>query len=199
MSGFFTGALALLGTYRYPAAFFGSLIEGPLAMVGGGMLIRLGQFEFLPLYITLVLGDLVADVIWYLVGHYAAKPFIVRFGKFFGVTIESFIKMERVFLKHDTKILFISKVTMGLGFAIATLMAAGAVRVNFRKFVVLNLAGGIVWTAVLILAGYFFGELYLKIADGFKTVFVVTAGCTVVAVMFGFVRFMRTHYKSSQI
>jgi membrane protein DedA with SNARE-associated domain len=194
-----TGFLSLLAAYRYPFAFLGTFVEGPLAMIGGGMLVRLGQFDFLPLYLVLVLGDLSADILWYFLGRFAAKPFINKFGKFFGVTEETFEKMERIFLKHDTKILFISKITMGLGFAIATLMAAGAVRVNFKKFVALNLAGGLVWVAVLISAGFFFGDLYLKIADSFKAVFIGTLAITVIALMYGFASFIRKQYNGSAL
>ena len=196
MSGIYAFLLALLSTHRYTLAFFASLVEGPIAMVGGGMLVRLGQFEFWPIYFTLVLGDLTADILWYGIGRYAAEPFIRKFGRFFGITEKAFEKMETVFLRHDTKILFISKITMGLGFALATLMAAGAVKVPFKKFVILNFVGGIVWVAVLISAGYFFGELYLKIADGFKEIFLGAAAVTVVLVMYGFLRFIRAKYSN---
>ena len=162
-------------------------------MVGGGMLVRLGEFDFIPLYLTLLLGDLTADILWYFVGRKAANPFIKRFGKFFGITQVAFEKMERVFLKHDTKILFISKVTMGLGFALATLMAAGAVKVPFKKFFILNAAGGVVWVAFLISVGYFFGDVYLKIADSFKVIFVGAAALSVIALMYGFVSYIRRH------
>ncbi|MEK7575252.1 MAG: DedA family protein [Patescibacteria group bacterium] len=193
MTAFFSSIIYFIGAYRYPVAFLGSLIEGPLAMVGGGMLVRLGEFDFIPLYLTLLLGDLTADILWYFVGRKAANPFIKRFGKFFGITQVAFEKMERVFLKHDTKILFISKVTMGLGFALATLMAAGAVKVPFKKFFILNAAGGVVWVAFLISVGYFFGDVYLKIADSFKVIFVGAAALSVIALMYGFVSYIRRH------
>ena len=194
MPAFFSAVVSVVSVYRYPLAFFASLIEGPLAMVGGGMLIRLGEFSFPALYIALVSGDFIADIIWYCVGKYAAEPFIRRFGHFFGVTREVFEKMEGVFRKHDTKILFISKVTMGLGFAVATLMAAGAVRVPLKKFAVLNLLGGFLWVGFLMAVGYFFGHLYSKIAEGFKLAFVVTVAVSVMAVMYGLVSFIRRQY-----
>ncbi len=180
--------------YRYPLIFLAVIAEGPVIMLGSGVLLRLGNFDLLPLYLTLVFGDLVADVFWYFVGRYAAEPFLKRFGHFFGVTHEIFEKMEGVFRRHDTKILFVSKITMGFGFALATLIAAGAVRVPFKKYIIFNLLGGFIWTALLLGAGYFFGNVYFLLDKGFRDIFfAVLVGAAVLA-MFKCGAYMRKKY-----
>jgi len=196
---FFHAVVSFVATYRYPFAFFSVVVEGPIAMVGSGMLYRLGQFDFLPLYIALVSGDLVADMFWYSVGRYAAEPFIRRFGRFFGVTKDVFEKMEEVFRKHDTKILFISKLTMGFGFALATLVAAGAVRVPFKKYFILNLFGGFIWTGFLIFVGFFFGQLYSQIADSFKVAFLGVVALIAVVLFSAFISIVRGKYGNSRL
>ncbi len=199
MQGIFGALGGFLATYRYPFVFFGTIFEGPIVMLASGLVLRLGNFSLVPLYTTLLLGDLTADVIWYWVGRFAAEPFLRRFGHFFGVTREMFQKMEAIYRRHDTKILFISKITMGFGFAIATIMAAGASRVPFKKFLVFNFLGGNVWTAILISIGYFFGNFYFLVADGFKILFVSALVIIFVAGMYGFVRFLKRHFNSSRL
>lgn len=194
MSGIITTAISAVGVYRYPLIFLGAIVEGPVLMMASGFLLRLGIFSLLPLYFSLLFGDFFADVIWYWIGRKAAEPFLRRFGHMFGVTREIFLKMENLFRKHDTKILFISKITMGFGFALATLMAAGAVRVPFKKYLLLNLFGGFIWTGLLISAGYFFGNVYVMIDAGFQWMFIVAVLVAVIFALRGFMLFIRGKY-----
>ena len=192
------GALATtLAVYRYPIIFLAVIAEGPVIMLGSGVLLRLGNFDLVPLFLTLLIGDLVADVVWYFVGLYAAEPFLKRFGHIFGVTHEVFEKMEGVFRRHDVKILFISKITMGFGFALATLIAAGAVRVPFRKYILLNLFGGFLWTSLLMAAGYFFGNLYFLLDKGIRDVFFVAMAIIAVLALYKCGAYMKKKYAGS--
>ena len=52
---------------------------------------------------------------------------------------------------------------MGFGFAVVTLMVAGMLKVSFKRYVVINLFGGFIWTAMLLVIGYFFGNIYTLI------------------------------------
>ncbi len=199
MPAIFATFSALLATYRYPLLFTGAFVEGPILMMTSGLLLRLGQFSFFPLYFSLMLGDFFADIVWYAIGRYAAEPFLRRFGHVLGITHKVFEKMEHVFQRHDVKILFISKITMGFGFALATILAAGAVRVPFKKYLAAMFLGGFIWTGMLLSVGYFLGNLYAQVADGFKVVFLVATVVTVGAGLFGVMTFIRSHYNKIKL
>lgn len=176
---------AKLLVYKYFIAFPLAIVEGPIIMVACGFLLRLGTFSFWPIYFALVLGDFVADIGWYYVGFYGARKFAIRWGKYFSVRPDSLEKLEKLFEKHHDKILFISKITMGFGFALATLIAAGMARVPLKKYALYNFFGGFVWTALLIGTGYFFGHLYTLIDKSFKVAFLVFVGCSLLAAIYG--------------
>ena len=171
-----------LGFSRYAIVFILCIVEGPVVMMSSGFLYRLGQFNIIPLYLSLMAGDFAADIIWYIVGRFGAKPLINRFGNFFNITPEIIAKIEKRFRTFQDKILFISKITMGFGFALATLIVAGMLKVPFKRYAVLNLIGGFIWTAFLLLIGYFFGNVYALIPESLKAVFVV---CSLGLVAFG--------------
>lgn len=196
MEVFFGTAGLFLAGYRYPLVFLAVLVQGPVIMMGSGILLRLGEFSFLPLYFTLLIADLVGDIIWYFIGRNAAEPFLRRFGYTFGVTREVFLKMGDVFRRHDIKILFISKITMGFGFALTTLMAAGAARVPFKKYLLLNFLGGFIWTGFLLALGFFFGHLYSFVADGFEVAFIGATVVILIAIFYGLMSFIRRKYIS---
>ncbi len=185
--------LAKLLIYKYFIAFPLAIVEGPIIMVACGFLLRLGVFSFWPVYLVLMFGDFTADIIWYFVGYYGARKFAVRWGKYFSVTPEALEKLENLFKHHHDKILFLSKITMGFGFALATLIAAGMARVPLKKYALFNFLGGFIWTALLIGVGYFFGHLYTLIDKSFKAAFVVFLSVMLAAVLYGAGKYFKTH------
>ncbi len=156
--------------YKYFIIFPLVIVEGPIVMVVSGFFLRHGYFEIIPLYVVLLIGDFIADLGWYVVGFFGARPLVQRYGRFVSLTPELFEKIEQVFHRHTARILIISKLTMGFGFSIATLVSAGASRVSFRKYVMMNFIGDIFWTGLLMGVGFYFGHLYLYINKGFRFV-----------------------------
>jgi membrane protein DedA with SNARE-associated domain len=190
--GFFQNILAGLSYYRYLLTFFLAIVEGPMVMVASGILLKLNFFYFWPIYFSLMLGDFTADLVWYGVGRYGGRKFVDRFGKYFSLTPDVIEKIEEFFHKHQDKILVISKLTMGFGFAVATLVTAGLVKIPFKKYALFNLLGGFVWTGILIALGYFFGNLYAPLNKGFKAVFIIGLIGFMLAILYGGGRYFKT-------
>lgn len=115
-------------------------------------------------------GDLVGDIIWYNVGYHFAHPLTKKYGKFLGLTPELIEKTKSIFTNHQTKILFISKITMGFGLPLAALIVAGMSKMSFKKYISSLFFGQIFFTGILIAIGYFFGNLYEKINKDFKII-----------------------------
>jgi len=160
-------------------------------MLVSGFLLRLDYFELVPLYATLLIGDLGGDILWYTVGYFGARPLLEKYGGFLSVSREAIGKLEALFARYQNRILFISKITMGFGFALVTLATAGMVRVPFKKYLLFNFTGGFIWTAFLISIGYFFGNLYLVIHEGLRFAFVIFLVVLFTTTAFGFGHFMR--------
>jgi len=137
--------------------------EGPILSIIGGILLKMGYFSLFPLYGALMFGDLIGDTVWYSIGFYFGHGFVSRFGKYFNVTEERILKVEEIFHRYKNSILFISKISNGLGFAIVTLLAAGMVKIPFRRYILINLSGQFIWSGLLIAVGYFFSHLYSQL------------------------------------
>ncbi len=180
--------------FKYPAIFFLSILEGPVTMAAVGFLLKLNYFSFLPAYLALLFGDLTGDIGWYAIGYYGAHRFIKRFGKFLSITEESSARISRIFRNHEGKILFLSKITMGFGFAVATLFTAGMSKVPLKKFIFLNFLGGLFWTGLMMLLGYTFGHVYLKISEGLRIVSIVVFIVILLLALKGFGSYVKTRY-----
>jgi membrane-associated protein len=190
--------VSLLLQYRYWVIFPVAIIEGPMLMVLCGFFYRLGYFDFLPLYSILFFGDFIGDIAWYGVGRFGAQPLVIRYGKFFSLTEEVHQNIAERFRNNDKKILFISKITMGFGFALATLITAGMSRVPFKRFAAINFLGGLIWTATLLLVGYLFGNFYYMIDRKFQLASIVFLVILLAAALYGLSRYLRNHYASKR-
>ena len=157
----------------YVFIVFFAFAEGPFLSMVFGVIIKLGYFGFAPVYLALMIGDLIGDIFWYYLGFFYGHPFIKKFGKYFNITEEGVDKVRAIFHKHKHPILFISKITNGFGFALATLMTAGMVKLPFRKYLVVNVVGQFVWTGFLMSVGYFFGDLYLTVDAVIGKMFII--------------------------
>jgi membrane-associated protein len=180
--------------YRYAIAYPLAIFEGPIVMMVAGFLIRLGFFDFWPIYLIMIAGDLTGDIIWYTVGRHGGRPLIERYGHWLNISPENIERAQEFFHEHQTKILFISKLTTGFGFAIATLIAAGASRVPFKKYITINFFGEFIWAGFLFAIGYFFGNLYVYVNKSLRWGFIIGLIVIAMLVVWGFGKAMRKRF-----
>lgn len=181
--------------YKYFLVLILAIIEGPVIMTFSGLLWRLNYFDLLPLYLVLMAGDLIADAIWYGVGYFWGHKFIQKYGKYFDISEEKVKKFKNLFDNHKTKILFISKITMGFGLALLVLISAGLSRISFKKYLSINFLGQIIWTFLLLVLGYFFGSIYLIIDKSLRMGFLIGLFLFIILSIYGFNAYMRKKSK----
>lgn len=192
-------ALSLVAVLKYPLISIGAFVEGPVVMIASGFLLRHHAFQLLPLCITLIIGDLIGDVLWYCIGYFLADPFLRKYGNFIGLNIVMFEKTKTAFLRHHQNILLVSKMTLGFGIAKGILMAAGAAQVPFKRFIILNFIGELVLVTLLLSIGYFFGDLYSTITSQYRPIFVILLITILVGILIMVSRFMRKTFLASNL
>ena len=180
----------------YAIIVFLGFAEGPFLSMLSGALIRFGYLSFVPAYIALMLGDLIGDVVWYCVGRQFGIRFIKRFGKYVSVTEESVEKVSRIFHKYKDRILIISKISNGFGFALVTIITAGIVRIPFARYLSINVIGQFVWTGLLLGVGYFLGDLYTQVNTILGYAFVSMVVLIVIAAFIGYGKYLKTKAQS---
>ncbi len=181
----------------YAVIVFVSFIEGPILSMLCGLLVKLGDVHFLPIYIALMIGDLIGDVFWYHVGYYFGPRFVKRFGKYFSIYEKDVASVEKIFHKYKNRILIISKVTMGFGFALVTLVTAGMVKIPFRRYITLNFIGQFVWTGLLMIIGYEFGHVYESVNGILSKLSVAALFIIAFAAMIGYGKYVKSKMSKS--
>lgn len=165
--------------------------EGPILSMLFGVLIRFDLFPFWPVYAALMAGDLIGDIVWYYIGYRYGHGFIRRFGHRFGITEESVARMTKFFHKYKHPILFISKITNGLGLALVTLMTAGMAKIPFWKYMLVNLLGQLIWSGFLLGVGYFFSNLYIQIDNILGRITIIAGAALFLFLMYRFQKQLR--------
>jgi len=141
------------------------------------------------------MGDLTGDVMLYYVGYRYGVSVISKVKKWFGLTEERINKAKELFHNHKYKILFISKLTNGFGFAIPVLVTAGIVRIPFWKFIRTNIAGQLFWSAGLLALGYFFGGLYDSIHSVLGKSFLIGAVLIIGVIAYHYIKGVRKNFE----
>ncbi len=152
-----------IGTYRYVILLPIAIVEGPIITIICGFLCAQGQLELWIVYIIVILGDLIGDVVWYYIGYRYGYAFAKKWGERFGLTDQKIEQVKEKFHKHKHSILFLSKITNGLGLALVVLFTAGLSKIPFRRYMIINFTGQLVWSGILLVIGYEFGNALNKI------------------------------------
>ncbi len=139
------------------------IIEGPVATIIAATMAALGAFNVFVVLLFSIIGDIFGDVILYSLGRSFGIGFVRRVGKYIGITENLVLRMEKYFLHHGGKTIFLVKSTTGLCWAAFT--AAGIVRMDFKKFLKYSFLGGVVWSGFLVAMGYFYGYLWREIKE----------------------------------
>lgn len=156
-----------LATYGYLALFPLAVLEGPVASVVAAFLASRGLLAVAPVFVVVVLADLVGDLLYYGAGRWLLGWLRQRRGAWAGRLLRRVERLAPRIRARAGSMLLFGKLTHSAGFAV--LLAAGAAHVRLPRFLAFNLAGSLVKSAVLVAAGYWFGRLFSGLQGGLQT------------------------------
>jgi membrane protein DedA with SNARE-associated domain len=117
--------------------------------------------SIVPVIAAAVAGAIIGDNVGYYFGRELGFRFLLRFGRYVGIT-DGRIKLgQYLFMRHGAKVVF-----FGRFFAILRCLAAflaGVNQLSWPRFLVANAAGAIVWATIFGLGAYFFGRHFTHV------------------------------------
>ena len=144
------GVLAFLET----SAFVGLIAPGEVAVVFGGFVAGQGAINPVVLWLVVWFCAAAGDSTGYVLGRKLGRSWAVKYGDRFGVTAGRFDAVERFFLRHGGKTIFIGRF-IGFFRSLGPFVA-GSARLPYGRFLVASLAGAGLWSAVFVALGYVF-------------------------------------------
>lgn len=178
-----------LNAYRYLALFPLAVAEGPIVTVIAGFFASLGYFNFWLAYFIIVAGDLIGDALHYLLGRFGGRRFVDSWGKYFGAGAEKIESIKKQFDKRGDKLLFIGKMSHGVGGAF--LIAAGIIKMPFDKFIFSNMLATLIKSLLLLLLGFYFGHALSTINTYLEKIALISIGLAIGAFLLYFFYFRK--------
>ncbi len=154
------------GSWSYLALALLVAVEGPVATLLGAAAASAGVMRPDLVFLAASAGNLTADSLWYLVGYAGKIEWLFRFGQRLGLNRHHLEQLEKMMQTHSIRVLFFAKLSMSL--MIPSLVAAGLVRVPWRRWFPAVFGGELIWTGALVLIGYFATEAIKQIEQGLE-------------------------------
>ncbi len=184
-----SGGFPDLGVWSYVLLILLAATEGPFSVLLGAAAAAGGYLRLDWVYLAALIGNVIGDIGWYLVGYSGRLERIVRIGRYVGLRPAHITKLEGAVLAHATKLILLAKLSISL--MIPTLVAAGLARVPWRRWFPVVFVVEMVWVGLLMWVGYHLTGLLAEVEHGLHVVgiVVIVAGLVGVA-WFGRRRFL---------
>lgn len=106
-----------------------------------------GHFTFWGVVLAGTVGSYIGASVTYWVSRWVGRPFIVRYGKYFGVSEEKLLRSERWLVRYEAGGIFFARLIPVVRHLIG--IPAGIVRMNFKVYSIMTIIGSALWCWIL--------------------------------------------------
>jgi membrane-associated protein len=149
----YIGIIAII--FAESGLFFGFFLPGDSLLLTAGLLAARGELNLGILLLTLAPAAILGDNVGYWFGKKAGPPIFSRENSLL-FRRKNLLAAKAFYEKHGGKTITIARF-MPFIRTFAPIVA-GAVEMDYRRFMFFNLMGGLLWAVGVTLAGYFLGQ-----------------------------------------
>jgi len=145
---------SFIQSYGYGALFLGTLLEGETALILAGLTAHMGLMKLPLVILVALLGSFLGDQFFFFLGRRKGAALLERH----PVWRHRAEKVHRAMRRYRTGVMLGFRFVYGM--RIITPMILGVDRtIRTRQFILLNLLGAALWSAVIASGGFFFGRV----------------------------------------
>jgi membrane-associated protein len=161
------------------------ILPGDSLLFAAGAFAARGSLDPVLLFFLLAIAAIAGDTVNYSIGHYLA-PRAQRGFRF--IKKEHLDRTHAFFEKHGGKTIILARF-MPIIRTFAPFVA-GIGAMNYRKFIVYNVSGGLLWISLFVFGGYFFGTIP-AVERNFEIVILVIIFLSILPAVIEFIRHRR--------
>ncbi|HEY4844402.1 MAG TPA: DedA family protein [Candidatus Dormibacteraeota bacterium] len=184
---------SLLASYGYLAVFIFVGVESiGVPVPGETMLVTAaiyagttGRLSIVGVIIASSAGAIVGDNIGYVIGRTGGYRLLKRYGRYIRLDENRLRLGQYLFHKHGPKVVFFGRFISVLRIFAAFL--AGVNQMHWRRFLLFNALGGIIWSTLYGVAAYLLGQQLLRLSGEVDLVLAIV-GVTVIIAAIVFLR-----------
>lgn len=157
-----TSLVSWVIAHGYFIFFIGTLIEGSLVTIAGGVAVALGYYNIWIILLLSILGDITGDLVYYAIGYKSKNILHSRFFRFFGATDEKIEKITKAIHNGLYKALVLVKLTPVIG--PPGLIVIGTTHVPIKRYLRAVLIICVIKSASFTFLGFFSGKTYMTLS-----------------------------------
>ena len=192
LAGNFTDTITqVVGNLGYLGIFLLMTIESAGIPIPSEIIMTYAGFMATPggiphVILVAVIGSLgtgLGSAIGYGIGSLGGKPFVDRYGKYFGVNSKKMLWAERWFCKYGESAVIFTRLLP----VVRTIVnvPAGLLNMDFKKFMVYSMIGAFPWCLVLAFVGYLLGANWESIMGASHLLTLAVIGIVVIILIIG--------------
>ncbi|HEX4896067.1 MAG TPA: DedA family protein [Solimonas sp.] len=141
-------------------------VPSELVMIPAGYRAAMGELN--PWLATLAgaFGSILGASANYVLGRYAGRAFLLRYGRYFLIDERKYHEAESLFLRNANLATFVGRFIPVIRHLIS--LPAGVFGMALVPFVVLTGVGAGLWCGILVAAGYYFGERSIELIAAYS-------------------------------
>ena len=112
------------------------------------------------------LGNTIGSIIAYVVGMWAGRPLLNKYGRYILISQHDLALADRWFSRSGSWTVFVSRLLPIIRTYIS--LPAGIARMNIVKFIIYTFMGSFIWSAGLAYGGYLMGEHWEQLRDAMR-------------------------------
>jgi len=124
-------------------------------------ILKLFTYVVFPASLGMTLGSLLI----YGIAYFAGKPFIMRWGKYMGLSCKDIQNTNQHFKKDRNNIILFTLRAVPVVPSVAISAFCGFIRFDFKNYLLYSFLGSLVRTTILGFIGWQFGRYYLSISQ----------------------------------
>jgi membrane protein DedA with SNARE-associated domain len=186
-----------LAHYGYWAVGLALLLENAGVPVPGETILLLASFLAysehklaLPwIIVVAVCAATLGDNLGFAIGLYGGRRLLERYQKTLHIRPSVIARGEDLFARYGAATIFVARFIAGMRIVAGPL--AGVLRMSWRKFLLFNFLGAVLWVSVISSVGYLFGKHWEALVDLVQDANIVIAGAALVVAAFLWWRWRR--------
>jgi membrane protein DedA with SNARE-associated domain len=176
--------------YGYWALALVLLLENTGIPVPGETVLLLASFlaysqRELHLSWIILVGTVAAtlgDNLGYALGYRGGRPLLDHYQRIFRIRAEHLERGHQLFARYGAATIFFARFVFGMRIVAGPL--AGVLQMPWRKFLLFNFFGAVIWVSAISTLGYFFGQHFDRLVHDLKLLDLAIVAAAIVAAGF---------------
>jgi membrane protein DedA with SNARE-associated domain len=136
--------------------------------------------------VVATLAATLGDNLGFALGYFGGRPLLAKYQSLFRLKQSTLDRGEQLFARYGPATIFFARFVFGMRIIAGPM--AGVLRMAWKRFLIFNFLGAVLWVSVIANLGYFFGRHWDRMENALKRVDIAIVIVVVIAILVWWLR-----------